>query len=395
MSTTPSAHGTWRPGKNPPTLASISLPLVLAYLGKLDAFFHFSADEYEDYDKIVVAGLGIKDERLAAWRQAHEYHLEGLTWTEFRKALVREVVEPDFVFNTLQTIRDAKQGREDFQAWHARLQTLQRAVPGLVSDLALVREEIFNMDPKLRLRMCKKEVLRGTGLHEEEMDARGITALARPRLFSSKASRAAASKARDAFATLFDETTPDAPPSPNAAAAAALLPRFNLAAYEQVAREEWGLLVHARAQIDVRFASLKLAAARAAAPSSSRPPSLSSQAPVPTPPAPRAGFSSTAPRAGRGPRMTERQRAYLMDQHGCFRCQVVPADHSARHCPNAKAKTPVVVPPSWEPKPQKDAIAAVDDKVQPPEVEELAVAEAEASPQQSAFYGYSSSSDSK
>jgi hypothetical protein len=121
--------------------------------------------------------MGLLDVELQGWFSSGEAELTGKSWDSFKEEFFHRALPHDYVFKTLLQIRNSPQGSQDFGSWATRIRSLQSEVgKAVMSDIDLMREMVFQMDVQLQQVMRKSYALRGTCLHEEELDTLGLSA---------------------------------------------------------------------------------------------------------------------------------------------------------------------------------------------------------------------------
>jgi hypothetical protein len=173
MSSTPN----YRAGKAP-NLDSRDPAAVKQYVSRLEFFFVLAkhATPADDAIRIRYAGMGLLDSELQGWFSSGETELVGKSWSLFIQEFYRRALPHDYVFKILLQLRNTPQGSQDFGTWATRMRSLQSEVgKAVMPDVDLVREMVFQMDVQLQQVTRKSYTLRGTRLHEEDLDTLGIT----------------------------------------------------------------------------------------------------------------------------------------------------------------------------------------------------------------------------
>ena len=321
MSDRRSSH---RPGKAP-TLTARDPASLRTFLSRLEFFFKrekLPADD--DETRVQWAGAGMEgDGEMQAWYDGSEGELIQMEWGAFKAAFLARALPHDFVWDLLAEVRANRQGTQSFATWATAMRTKQAEVgTTALPDLALVRELLFNMDAELRKLLRKSEVLRGTGLHEDELDALGLGRTPTPSIAITAA----------VTATTATEPAPVVVVSPS----------VNWLVFERVARDAWDIIAARREAVAAQVSASQRRTQPVVANTVT-----TSKAPTTASSAPRRTASSTAPHTANLLTLTEREHDYLRLNDGCFKCRRTGVFHGTKDCLTGFATTNVVVPAGW------------------------------------------------
>jgi hypothetical protein len=121
-------------------------------------------------------------EELAVWYLGVQEELTVLSWGEFKTVFLRRALLTGYLWDALAHIRNNHQGSHSYIDWSMELQQAQAEIGAVaLSDLNLVREMLFNMDPELRCELRQAVVLKGSGYHEEEMETVSVGCVVKAR----------------------------------------------------------------------------------------------------------------------------------------------------------------------------------------------------------------------
>jgi hypothetical protein len=240
-------------------------------------------------------------------------------------------------------IRNEKQGEMSWTDFALKMRGYQTAVGvNVVSDLQLVREMLFNMDPGLCRFLRAHNVLKKSGLHESDMDALGF------------------SRASTALTSLVD--VDNSVPTPKRklkkkavqpvgddegeADDAGYEEEVDFLLFDKVARERWIVIMGQKEVISKQVASGLKGHQKTSTTSANR--SLSTKPASTT--SPSSTTASTNSSSNRTPKLTARERAFLVVMKGCFSCRKTGVDHQSLTCPDAGKglpPAPIVIPETW------------------------------------------------
>lgn len=331
MATTSTSHrSSYRPGKAP-LLLDDSPAAVRAYLHSLSFFFATKDKALTTAQQIYFAGGGlIEQPALSAWFENNAEAWVELGWEAFVTAFLKEALPPDYVWDRRTVIRENKMGTRDVREWMREVRGLQLEIgSGAMGDLRLVEELLFNMDSELRRTLRRDPVLAKSGLTEEELDNLGVAR----RLQHSTPPPAVVVDPPTSTSTTSTPTVLVAP------AYVVSYPAFERRAYEL-----WQDISSRRADAASAASTVHRRAARAAITTTTTTTTPRQQ--------PRTTSTTTTVAADsttRLPRLTDREKDYLSEHSGCFKCRRINAGHRGDRCPNGFATTNVVVPAGWQP----------------------------------------------
>ncbi|SGY16095.1 BQ5605_C012g06756 [Microbotryum silenes-dioicae] len=235
-----------------------------------------------------------------------------LKYGVFQRNLTRRALPSDYMWQHYQRLDNLRQ-TGDYREFSTAARDLQLELGvSLVSDTQLVRMLLLHMDEELSQRLRLSEVIKGTGLSPDELDASIVKA---------------------------DSTTSSAV--------------FDYQTFDAEARRLWQVISATRA-------SVKATAQASARTVRSTPTLRTTASPSTLPP-----LSSKT----RAPPMTDRERAFLRSNQGCFKCRKINAGHFKDTC-TTWATSACKVPAGWRQGPVSpeqvaslsDAVDEIDDK---------------------------------
>ncbi|GAA5882921.1 hypothetical protein JCM3774_000948 [Rhodotorula dairenensis] len=271
-----------------PVLFDCSPSGLKDFLRAAKSYFRKQKD-LDDGDKIAVLGEGLLHFiELKSWYNANEDRCEAMKYDDFVAELHRRALPRNYVWDAKASIRDSKQGAEDYKIWVDDLRAQQLALgEQVMSTKEFVEHLLFNMDAELSILMRRGTSLKGSGLLDEETAALAVSSAATSIIYAASID--------------YD--------------------RFN-----DEARLEWSKIA---ARQDSNAHQLRSLAKKAATASGSKTPSNRT--------ADRRGTSSTPPvrkadDETRPPPLTARERQYLQEHDGCYRCRKTNAGHQSPTC---------------------------------------------------------------
>ncbi|SGY12319.1 BQ5605_C011g06465 [Microbotryum silenes-dioicae] len=268
---------------------------------------YFKKEKIEtDVDKIDMIGQLLLDPELKVWYSSDAASHVNKKYGVFQRDLTLRALPSDYMWQHYRRLDNLRQ-TGDYREFSTAARDLQLELGvSLVSDTQLVRMLLLHMDEELSQRLRLSEVIKGTGLSPDELDA-----------FIVKANSTTSS-------AVFDYQTFDAE-----------------------ARRLWQVISATRA-------SVKATAQASARTVRSTPTLRTTASPSTLPP-----LSSKT----RAPPMTDRERAFLRSNQGCFKCRKINAGHFKDTC-TTWATLACKVPAGWRQGPvSPEQVASLSDAV--------------------------------
>ncbi|SGZ15304.1 BQ5605_C029g10660 [Microbotryum silenes-dioicae] len=265
-----------------------------------------------DVDKIDIIGQLLLDPELKVWYFSDAASHVNKKYGVFQRDLTLRALPSDYMWQHYRRLDNLRQ-TGDYREFSTAARDLQLELGvSLVSDTQLVRMLLLHMDEELSQRLRLSEVIKGTGLSPDELDASIVKA---------------------------DSTTSSAV--------------FDYQTFDAEARRLWQVISATRA-------SVKATAQASARTVRSTPTLRTTASPSTLPP-----LSSKT----RAPPMTDRERAFLRSNQGCFKCRKINAGHFKDTC-TTWATSACKVPAGWRQGPVSpeqvaslsDAVDEIDDK---------------------------------
>ncbi|SGZ32127.1 BQ5605_C043g12085 [Microbotryum silenes-dioicae] len=302
--TAPSHSPTYKPN-DPPQLHSTSMEALREYFMRLDFYNRRIARTpiTSNYDKIEGAGMGLQVFALKTWfTQGLSKHL-AKPYAQFKSELIRRAVPADFVWTQLAELHRLHQAPghdiDAFQEFSDQMRSLQMEIGfQVVSDQEVAKLVLLGTDPELCRILRTHMVSSLAGWSDLSLEKLALDAPVVPT--SPEA------------AEVFSDAHTDQPLE------------FDYQVFERIGREEWSVIAQRRQAIATQVSALQQR------PTYSRPAAASAAPHVAT------AATGHSPITG-GPRpvarLTVDERAYLDQNHGCYRCRTLNADHISRNCP--------------------------------------------------------------
>ncbi|SGY38393.1 BQ5605_C003g02019 [Microbotryum silenes-dioicae] len=274
---------------------------------------YFKKEKIEtDVDKIDIIGQLLLDPELKVWYSSDAASHVNKKYGVFQRDLTLRALPSDYMWQHYRHLDNLRQ-TGDYREFSTAARDLQLELGvSLVSDTQLVRMLLLHMDEELSQRLRLSEVIKGTGLSPDELDASIVKA--------------------------------------NSATSSAV---FDYQTFDTEARRLWQVISATRA-------SVKATAQASARTVRSTPTLRTTASPSTLPP-----LSSKT----RAPPMTDRERAFLRSNQGCFKCCKINAGHFKDTC-TTWATSACKVPAGWQQGPVSpeqvvslsDAVDEIDDK---------------------------------
>ncbi|SCV70790.1 BQ2448_3552 [Microbotryum intermedium] len=273
-----------------------------------ERYFKKEKDIDTDADKIDTIGQLLLDPELKVWYSSDSASHAQKTYRTFQRDLTLRALPSDYMWQHYRRLDDLRQ-TGDYREFATTARDLQLELGvSLVSDTQFVRMLLLHMDEELSQRLRLSDVIKGTGLSPDELDASILKADVNP-------------------------TQPD----------------FDYQTFDAEARRIWQVIsatrasVKATAQASTRFG---------------RPPPTTNTI---KPPRTSTSLSASSPSEIRPPPMTDRERAFLKSNRGCFKCRKINAGHMSDGCTNW-ATSACKVPAGWRQGPvSPDQLASITD----------------------------------
>ncbi|SGY96140.1 BQ5605_C036g11545 [Microbotryum silenes-dioicae] len=334
--TAPSHSPMYKPN-DPPQLHSTSMEALREYFMRLDFYNRRIARTpiTSNYDKIEGASMGLQVFALKTWfTQGLSKHL-AKPYAQFKSELIRRAVPVDFVWTQLAKLHHLRQAPghniNAFQEFSDQMRSLQMEIGfQVVSDQEVAKLVLLGTDPELCRILRTHMVSSLAGWSDLSLEKLALDAPVVPT--SPEA------------AEVFSDAHTDQPLE------------FDYQVFERIGREEWSVIAQRRQAIATQVSALQQR------PTYSRPAAASAAPHVAT------AATGHSPITG-GPlpvaRLTVDERAYLDQNHGCYRCRTLNADHISRNCPrylspmraSATPSTPTSTAPA--PRPGPRMVAAI------------------------------------
>lgn len=289
-----------------PVLFDCSPSGLKDFLRSAKSYFRKQKD-FDDADKIAVLGEGLLHfVELKSWYNSNESRCEAMKFDDFVAELHRRALPRNYVWDAKAEIRASTQGQLDYEEWSDVLRAQHLALgEAVMSTKEFVEHLLFNMDAELSIILRRGASLKGTGLLDEETAALAVSTAAVPSIY----------------------------------AAVVDYDKFN-----DEARLEWSKIAARRESNAQQLRSL--AKKTVAASGNKTQPSRNVD---------RRGTSSTpqarkADDEPRPPALTLREKQYLQEHDGCFRCRKTHAGHRSPACTVwAPADYVIKIPADWVP----------------------------------------------
>ncbi|SGY57170.1 BQ5605_C006g04232 [Microbotryum silenes-dioicae] len=251
---------------------------------------YFKKEKIEtDVDKIDMIGQLLLDPELKVWYSSDAASHVNKKYGVFQRDLTLRALPSDYMWQHYRRLDNLRQ-TGDYREFSTAARDLQLELGvSLVSDTQLVRMLLLHMDEELSQRLRLSEVIKGTGLSPDKLDASIVKA---------------------------DSTTSSAV--------------FDYQTFDAEARRLWQVISATRA-------SVKATAQASAKTVRSTPTLRTTASPSTLPP-----LSSKT----RAPPMTDRERAFLRSNQGCFKCRKINAGHFKDTC-TTWATSACKVPAGW------------------------------------------------
>ncbi|SCV73813.1 BQ2448_6243 [Microbotryum intermedium] len=269
-------------------------------------YFKKEKDIDTDADKIDTIGQLLLDPELKVWYSSNSALHAQKTYRTFQRNLTLRALPSNYMWQHYQHL-DHLQQTGDYHKFATTACDLQLELGvSLVSDTQFVRMLLLHMDEELSQRLQLSDVIKGTGLLPNKLDA----------------------------SILKDDVTPTQPD-------------FDYQTFDAEARRIWQVIsatrasVKATAQASTRFG---------------RPPPTTNTI---KPPRTSTSLSTSLPSEIRPPPMTDRERAFLKSNRGCFKCWKINAGHMSDGCTNWVTSA-CKVPAGWRQGPvSPDQLASI------------------------------------
>ncbi|GAA6054862.1 hypothetical protein NBRC10513_006213 [Rhodotorula toruloides] len=311
MATTASFPTAFRPGKAP-LLVDSSPPGLDAFKRSARLFFLDKKIE-KDGDKIAYVGAG-----LVGFPELHNWYLASATTHEakeykvFLGELLKRAMPRDYVWDIKAKIRFSKQGDRDYEDWADEMRMDQLSLGDRVLSSRDFDEcLLFNMDRELSGILRRGTALANTGFHSDDQVSLAL------------------------------------------GLASTVIASVDYEAFDREARDEWARIAARRAS---NAAQLRSFARKATSSSSSGNASNSRSTSSSKSTVNRSAGNSSAPppssssSSSRIMPLTDREKDWLRENKGCFKCRKHNVDHSAPDCEEWPAPGYVVpVPADWQP----------------------------------------------
>ncbi|SCV72356.1 BQ2448_3893 [Microbotryum intermedium] len=269
-------------------------------------YFKKEKDLDTDADKIDTIGQLLLDPELKVWYSSNSALHAQKTYRTFQRDLTLCALPSNYMWQHYRRLDDLRQ-TGDYREFATTARDLQLELGvSLVSDTQFVRMLLLHMDEELSQQLQLSDVIKGTGLLPDELDASILKADVTP-------------------------TQPD----------------FDYQTFDAEARRIWQVisatraLVKATAQASTRFG---------------HPPPTTNTI---KPPRTSTSLSTSLPSKIRPPLMTDCERAFLKSNRGCFKCRKINAGHMSDGCTNW-ATSACKVPAGWRQGPvSPDQLASI------------------------------------
>ncbi|SGY57332.1 BQ5605_C006g04257 [Microbotryum silenes-dioicae] len=257
---------------------------------------YFKKEKIEtDVDKIDMIGQLLLDPELKVWYSSDAASHVNKKYGVFQRDLTLRALPSDYMWQHYRRLDNLRQ-TGDYREFSTAARDLQLELGvRLVSDTQLVRMLLLHMDEELSQRLRLSDVIKGTGLSPDELDASII------------------------------KTDPCTSPAD-----------FDFQTFDAEARRLWQVISATRASVK----ATAQASAKIVRPThtSHTIKSLRTTISPSTPP--------PLPSEIRPPPMTDRERAFLKSNRGCFKCRKINAGHLSDTC-TTWATAACKVPPGW------------------------------------------------
>ncbi|GAA5873889.1 hypothetical protein JCM1840_000216 [Sporobolomyces johnsonii] len=302
----------------PPVLSDLSPQALSNFLLAFELYFDLKSIDV-DRKKIMMVGLSLRGfTELEAWWTASMVSHLAKTYETFIKELKREALPRDYVWQVEREIRENRQKGRDYGEWAGSLRIAQQSITtAAMSDRDFVKNLLYNMDEELSRYLRQHSVLSGTGLHEDDLDAIGISASTIP----------------SAAAT----TLPSHQTAPSLYAST-----IDYGKFDRAARDQWDVIAARRVDVAKQVSAAKKPSTNSSTPAA--------RTPVPT--SSRSGNSAPAPATPATPgsaALTPLERAWLSATYGCTKCRLSWQDHRAAGCAAPISRERVAVPATFKP----------------------------------------------
>ncbi|SCV73498.1 BQ2448_7424 [Microbotryum intermedium] len=234
-----------------------------------------------DADKIDTIGQLLLDPELKVWYSSDSALHTQKMYRTFQCNLTLCTLPSDYMWQHYRRLDDLQQ-TGDYREFATTARDLQLELGvSLVSDTQFVRMLLLHMDEELSQQLQLSDVIKGTGLLPDKLDA----------------------------SILKDDVTPTQPD-------------FNYQTFDAEARRIWQVISAMRASVKATAQALTRFG---------RPPPTTNTI---KPPRTSTSLSTSLPSEIRPPPMTDRERAFLKSNRGCFKCRKINAGHMSDGCTN-------------------------------------------------------------
>lgn len=303
----------YKPGK-PPQLIDMKPSTMKKFLSNFKFFFELDSKNHEDSIKIQYLASGFTGQGdLETWYEGDDT-LSDLSYEEFTEQLMARVIPRDHAFNLISQLKKLRQGSLQIKEYISAMRALQNEVGSQkVKDSMLAGFIIDGLDLELQGLVRRDPCSVGTGLSEQELGSHAITT--------------------------------------RVAGEAVVVPLpFVFQDFVDFLQIQWDAILVRRIAIAAQMASTS----RSSTNSQSHRTHSNAKPPTSEP-----SISKTT--SARLSSLTIRERAYLMENSGCFKCRKINLPkigvvfHGTKNCTNGFATTTVSVPSNFIPKPETTA----------------------------------------
>ncbi|SCV69303.1 BQ2448_2323 [Microbotryum intermedium] len=258
-----------------------------------ERYFKKEKDIDTDADKIDTIGQLLLDPELKVWYSSNSASHTKKTHHTFQRDLTLRVLPSDYMWQHYRRLDGLRQ-TGDYREFATTARDLQLELGvSLVSDAQFVRMLLLHMDEELSQRLRLSDVIKGTGLSPDELDA----------------------------SILKDDV-------------ASTQSNFDYQAFDAEARRIWQVISATRASVKATAQTLT----RFGRPTTTTNTIKSLRSSIPS--------SASSPSEIRPPPMTDRECACLKSNRGCFKCRKINAGHMSDGCTNW-ATSACKVPAGW------------------------------------------------
>ncbi|SCV73794.1 BQ2448_6224 [Microbotryum intermedium] len=273
-----------------------------------ERYFKKEKDIDTDADKIDTIGQLLLDPELKVWYSSDSALHAQKTYRTFQRDLTLRALPSNYMWQHYRRLDDLQQ-TGDYREFATTARDLQLELGiSLVSDTQFVRMLLLHMDEELSQQLRLSDMIKGTGLLPNELDASILKA--------------------DVTPTQLD---------------------FDYQTFDAEARRIWQVISAMRASVKVTAQALTQFGHPPPTTNTIKPPRTSTS------------LSTSLPSEIRPPLMTDCERAFLKSNRGCFKCRKINAGHMSDGCTNWVTSA-CKVPAGWQQGPvSPDQLASITD----------------------------------